>query len=77
MNSFDKYQELQEKVNMQLGEITDRLQAHDPGPALNWSKCGDLECVSSYLTDVINFLGRSAEMAYEESTSEYNQVSNR
>ena len=57
MNSFDKYLELQEKVNMQLGTITDQLQAHDPGPALNWAYCGDLDYVSDQLAEVINCLG--------------------
>lgn len=57
MNSFDKYLELQEKVNMQLGTITDQLQAQVIERAPVWSKCGDLGYVSEQLAEVINFLG--------------------
>ena len=59
MNSFDKYQELQNNIRVKKKMITHQLVEHDPGPALNWSKCGDLDYVSEQLAEVINFLGRT------------------
>ena len=61
MNSFDKYQELQEKVNMQLGTITDQVQAHGAKTGfISWPKCGDLGYVSEQLQEIIIFLCFSA-----------------
>ena len=69
MKSYEKYQELQEKVNMQIGTLTEQITAHAPGGAgldngdwkygIGWGKCGDLGHVAEQLQEVIDFLGRS------------------
>ena len=56
--AYGRYNEIQEKINFQLGTITDQLAAHVPVPAALtvWSHVGDLNHVSDCLNDVIVFM---------------------